>query len=63
MIADDQNRVVAGGSPNAYNVSLDEVERFSLDPKRPRFRKDNNGQMRWHIPETDETVPPSAGKN
>jgi hypothetical protein len=24
--------------------------------------QDNNGQMRWHIPETDETVPPSAGK-
>jgi hypothetical protein len=43
------NTVVAGCSPNAYSMSIDEIERYLTDPNKPGWRKGKDGELRWHL--------------
>ena len=49
MLVDDRNTAVAGGNPNAYSMSIDEVEQYLTDPYRPGWRKGKDGELRWHL--------------
>jgi hypothetical protein len=55
MLVDNQNTVVFGGNPTAYTATLDAVEKYLTDDKRPRWhRAKGEKQVRGHIPTKGE---------
>ena len=57
-----RNVVVAGCGNREFEMSLEEVERYLTDDKKPGYRRAKDGQLRWHTPAAgDDNHPAHAG--
>lgn len=50
-LVNDRNIVVLGSYHCAFDATLDDVERFLKDEKRPRWRRVRGRGWCWHVPE------------